>query len=97
MAWFTNFRLYREEDYHRLSNFTPPEIQRSSLAPVVLQLKALGIKNVVNFHFPSAPPARNLAVAMELLYALQGSYDFYSLFNESTDCYIYTKLGHFKP
>jgi ATP-dependent RNA helicase DDX35 len=30
----------------------------------------LGIDNLVRFEFPSAPPARNLIAALELLYAL---------------------------
>ncbi len=36
----------------------------------VLQLKALGIDNIVRFEFPSAPPSKNLIASMELLYAL---------------------------
>jgi ATP-dependent RNA helicase DDX35 len=36
----------------------------------VLQLKALGIDNVLRFNFPSPPPARNLHSALGLLYAL---------------------------
>ena len=33
-------------------------MQRSDLAASVLQLKALGIDNVVKFEFPSAPPSK---------------------------------------
>lgn len=36
----------------------------------MLQLKALGIDNVLRFTFPSPPPAKNLLSALELLYAL---------------------------
>ena len=36
----------------------------------VLQLKALGISNLVRFDFPSAPPSKNLISALELLFAL---------------------------
>ena len=49
---------------------TPPELQRTDLCLTVLQLKALGIDNIVQFDFPSAPPSRNLISAIELLYAL---------------------------
>lgn len=49
---------------------TPPEIQRTDLSLTVLQLKALGIDNIVRFNFPSPPPAKNLITAVELLYAL---------------------------
>ena len=47
------YRLYTEESYSKLDRSTVPEMQRSSLAPVVLQMKALGVDNVVRFHFVS--------------------------------------------
>lgn len=37
----------------------------------VLQLKALGIDNVLRFSFPSPPPAKNLLSSLELLYGLR--------------------------
>eukprot|EP00088_Acartia_fossae_P056841 TRINITY_DN6624_c0_g1_i2.p1 TRINITY_DN6624_c0_g1~~TRINITY_DN6624_c0_g1_i2.p1 ORF type:complete len:603 (-),score=122.07 TRINITY_DN6624_c0_g1_i2:78-1886(-) len=64
------YRMCREEEFLKLPLNTPPELQRTSLALAVLQLKALGIDNIVRFEFPSAPPARNLICAMELLFAL---------------------------
>ncbi|XP_012525860.1 probable ATP-dependent RNA helicase DHX35 [Monomorium pharaonis] len=64
------FRLYTEEAYAELFEATPPEMQRSDLAPAILQLKALGIDNVLRFNFPSAPPSKNLVTGLELLYAL---------------------------
>lgn len=45
-------------------------MQRSDLAPAVLQLKALGIDNVLRFNFPSSPPSKSLLSAVELLYSL---------------------------
>lgn len=63
-------RLYSEADFNALSAATPPELQRTELAMAVLQLKALGIDNVLRFNFPSPPPARNLHSALGLLYAL---------------------------
>lgn len=45
--------LCLEESFHKLEPSTVPEMQRSNLAPVVLQLKALGIDNVLRFHFLS--------------------------------------------
>ena len=36
----------------------------------MLQLKALGIDDVLHFDFPSPPPAPTLARALEVLYAL---------------------------
>jgi ATP-dependent RNA helicase DDX35 len=52
-------------------------VQRTNLAPFVLQLKALGIDNVLRFDFLSPPPAELLARALELLYAL-GALDEYA-------------------
>ena len=49
------FRLYTEADYSSLPETTPPEIQRSNLAPLILQLKALGIDNVLRFNFLTPP------------------------------------------
>lgn len=64
------YRLYQEEEFEKLSAATPPEMQRTELSGAVLQLKALGINNVLRFNFPSPPPAKNLLSALELLYAL---------------------------
>ncbi|XP_076875098.1 putative ATP-dependent RNA helicase DHX35 isoform X2 [Brachyhypopomus gauderio] len=66
------FRLYTEEDFEKLPESTVPEMQRCNLAPVVLQLKALGVDNVLRFSFLSPPPAQSLVQALELLYALAG-------------------------
>lgn len=46
-------------------------INRSNLAPVILQLKALGIDNVLRFDFLTAPPAELMIRALELLYSLK--------------------------
>lgn len=42
-----------EEDFEKLPPSTVPEMQRTNLAPVILQLKALGIDNVLRFNFLS--------------------------------------------
>lgn len=64
------YRLYTEEDFAKLPLNTLPEMQRTNLLNVVLQLKALGVDNVLRFNFPSPPSAKNLLLAYELLYAL---------------------------
>ncbi|KAI9734824.1 MAG: hypothetical protein M1834_001902 [Cirrosporium novae-zelandiae] len=64
------FRLYTEPAYARLPEVTVPEIQRSNLAPIILQLKALGIDNIVRFDFLTSPPAELVIRALELLYSL---------------------------
>ncbi|KAH6688301.1 P-loop containing nucleoside triphosphate hydrolase protein, partial [Plectosphaerella plurivora] len=71
------FRLYPEEAYAALPDVNVPEIQRTNLAPFILQLKALGIDNVVRFPFISPPPAELMAKALELLYSL-GALDEYA-------------------
>lgn len=48
-----NYCIYTEESYKSLDTTTLPEVQRSSMAPVVLQLKALGIDNVLRFDYLS--------------------------------------------
>ncbi|XP_078411092.1 putative ATP-dependent RNA helicase DHX35 isoform X2 [Cetorhinus maximus] len=68
------FRLCTEETFEKLPESTVPEMQRSNLAPVILQLKALGIDNVLRFHFLSPPPAQSMVQALELLYALGGNF-----------------------
>ncbi|KAI2631695.1 P-loop containing nucleoside triphosphate hydrolase protein [Xylaria nigripes] len=71
------FRLFTEEAYQRLPDANPPEIQRSNLAPFILQLKALGIDNVVRFEYLTPPPAELMIKATELLYSL-GALDEYA-------------------
>ncbi|KAK3304253.1 P-loop containing nucleoside triphosphate hydrolase protein [Chaetomium strumarium] len=71
------FRLYTEEAYQSLPDSNVPEIQRSNLAPFILQLKALGIDNVLKFDFLTPPPAELMTRALELLYSL-GALDDYA-------------------
>ncbi|KAK0323600.1 hypothetical protein LTR82_005347 [Friedmanniomyces endolithicus] len=72
------YRLYTESAFsHTMPETTVPEIQRSNLAALVLQLKALGIDNLARFDFLSPPPAELLVRALELLYAL-GALDDYA-------------------
>lgn len=71
------FRLYTQQAYELLPDATVPEIQRSNLAPVIMQLKALGIDNIVRFDFLTPPPAELVIRAFELLYSL-GAVDDYA-------------------
>lgn len=71
------FRLYTEDAFDRLPEVTVPEIQRSNLAPMVLQLKALGIDNINRFDFFTPPPVELIARALEFLYSL-GAVDSYA-------------------
>jgi ATP-dependent RNA helicase DDX35 len=71
------FRLYTEHAFTQLEESTPPEIQRSNLAPMILQLKALGIDNIARFNFLTAPPSQLVIRALEILYSL-GALDDYA-------------------
>ncbi|EFC45428.1 predicted protein [Naegleria gruberi] len=64
------FRLYTEQDYEKLKENTIPEIQKSNLSDIILQMKALGIDNLVFFDFLSSPPSSHMAQSLETLYAL---------------------------
>lgn len=65
------FRLCTEEDYLQLlPDQTLPEMQRSELSGVLMQLKALGIDNLLSFDFLSAPPSQSVVRALESLHAL---------------------------
>ncbi|GAB2298615.1 ATPdependent RNA helicase [Dionaea muscipula] len=65
------FRLYTEEYY---TNEMPvvgiPEIQRSNLVSSVIQLKALGIDNILGFDWPASPSPEAMIRALEVLYSL---------------------------
>jgi ATP-dependent RNA helicase DDX35 len=71
------FRLYTEQSFNQLEEATVPEIQRSNLAPVILQLKSLGIDNVAKFEWVSSPPVELMLRSHELLYSL-GAIDEYA-------------------
>jgi len=65
------YRLYTESAY--LNEMLPssvPEIQRTNLGNVVLQLKAMGINDLLGFDFMDSPPIPTLVGAMETLHAL---------------------------
>lgn len=72
------FRLYTEMAFKEdMIEMVIPEVQRSNLAPVILQLKALGIDNVVRFDFITPPPSELMVRGLELLYSL-GALDEYA-------------------
>ena len=65
------FRLYTEDDYHKeLIPQTYPEMLRSSLSSVVLQLLKLGIKDLVHFDFIDPPAPETMMRALEQLHYL---------------------------
>jgi len=62
------FRLYTENSFKTLlQDNTYPEILRSNLSSVVLQLKKLGIDDIVHFDFMDPPAPETMMRALELL------------------------------
>ncbi|AIL32780.1 ATP-dependent RNA helicase HrpA [Basilea psittacipulmonis] len=68
-------RLYDEEDYEKRPEFTDPEILRSSLASVILQMKALRIHDVESFPFIQMPSRRAFSDGMAQLRELNALND----------------------
>uniref|UniRef100_A0A1I8PWI5 RNA helicase n=1 Tax=Stomoxys calcitrans TaxID=35570 RepID=A0A1I8PWI5_STOCA len=65
------YRLYTERAYRDEMLPTPvPEIQRTNLATTVLQLKTMGINDLLHFDFMDAPPVESLVMALEQLHSL---------------------------
>ncbi len=60
-------RLYSEEDYAARPEFTDPEVLRTSLAAVILRMKALRIGDIERFPFLEAPGSRMIADGYQLL------------------------------
>ena len=60
-------RLYDEQDFAARPRFTDPEILRSSLAGVILRMKALRLGVVEDFPFLEAPAGRAIADGYQLL------------------------------
>ena len=69
------FRLYTEDHFHsQLRPYPLPEIQRTSVIHVVLQLKAMDVPNLLLFDFLDAPPRDAIMRATETL-TLLGALD----------------------
>ncbi|MEN8705095.1 MAG: ATP-dependent RNA helicase HrpA [Nocardioides marinisabuli] len=60
-------RLYSEEDFEARPEFTDPEILRTNLASVILQMTSLGLGDVAGFPFVEPPDRRNVASGVQLL------------------------------
>lgn len=64
------YRLYSEDDFRARAEFTDPEILRSNLAAVILQMKALRLGDVEQFPFVEAPDSRMIKDGYETLLEL---------------------------
>ncbi|KAA9001976.1 ATP-dependent RNA helicase HrpA [Affinibrenneria salicis] len=60
-------RLYSEQDFLSRAEFTDPEILRTNLASVILQMTALGLGDIAAFPFVEAPDKRNIQDGVRLL------------------------------
>jgi len=60
-------RLYSEDEFLARPEFTEPEIQRTNLASVILQMKALGLGDVAKFPFLESPDSQLISDGFKLL------------------------------
>jgi ATP-dependent helicase HrpA len=63
-------RLYTEDDFDARPEFTDPEILRTNLASVILQMTAAGLGDIAEFPFIDPPDKRNIADGVNLLQEL---------------------------
>ncbi|KAI0648202.1 P-loop containing nucleoside triphosphate hydrolase protein [Trametes meyenii] len=59
------YRLYTRQAFEQLPPMTPPEITRTDLTTPILQLKSLGIDDLMKFEWVSSPPAESVLRALE--------------------------------
>ena len=60
-------RLYSEQDFMRRPEYTEPEILRTNLAAVILQMISLGLGDIANFPFLQPPDSRGIKDGLDLL------------------------------
>ncbi|MFC3989595.1 ATP-dependent RNA helicase HrpA [Actinoplanes siamensis] len=60
-------RLYSQEDFEGRPEFTEPEILRTNLASVILQMTNLGLGDLAKFPFIDPPDKRNITDGVKLL------------------------------
>ncbi|KAI9370892.1 P-loop containing nucleoside triphosphate hydrolase protein [Aspergillus egyptiacus] len=58
------YRLYTEKDYLALDEVNTPEILRCDLSQAILNMKARGVDNVIEFPFLTRPPREALEKAL---------------------------------
>ncbi|ABR74517.1 ATP-dependent helicase [Actinobacillus succinogenes] len=68
-------RLYSEEDFNNRPEFTDPEILRTNLASVILQMTSLGLDDIEAFPFVDAPDKRHIQDGVKLLEEL-GAFEY---------------------
>ena len=61
------YRLYSEDDFENRPQYTEPEIRRTNLAAVILQMKALDLGDIESFPFVDPPDRRYISDGYRLL------------------------------
>ncbi|KAK4841951.1 hypothetical protein QYF36_013139 [Acer negundo] len=79
------FRLYPESEFEKLEDSTKPEIKRCNLSNVILQLKALGVDDIIGFDFLEKPSRASIIKSLEQLFLLGALTD---------DCKLSDPVGH---
>ncbi|KAJ1433083.1 P-loop containing nucleoside triphosphate hydrolase [Sesbania bispinosa] len=79
------FRLYPENEFEKLEDSTMPEIKRCNLSNVILQLKALGVDDILGFDFIEKPSRAAIIKSLEQLFLLGALTD---------DCQLSDPVGH---
>ncbi|NQX24929.1 ATP-dependent RNA helicase HrpA [Curtobacterium sp. VKM Ac-2852] len=64
-------RLYSEDDFGRRPEYTDPEILRTNLAAVILQMISLGFGDIESFPFLQPPDSRGVKDGLDLLRELR--------------------------
>ncbi|MGB4247955.1 MAG: ATP-dependent RNA helicase HrpA [Pseudohongiellaceae bacterium] len=64
------YRLYSEEDFNSRPAFTDPEIQRTNLSAVILQMLTLGLGDIEAFPFVEKPEIKAINDGFKLLHEL---------------------------
>ncbi|MBS9778318.1 MAG: ATP-dependent RNA helicase HrpA [Gammaproteobacteria bacterium] len=64
-------RLYSETDFLSRPEFTDPEIKRTSLASVILQMASIGLGDIEKFPFVEPPEHKMIADGYKLLFELK--------------------------
>ncbi|WP_078324152.1 ATP-dependent RNA helicase HrpA [Mycobacteroides salmoniphilum] len=67
-------RLYSEQDFEARPRYTDPEVLRTNLAAVILQMAALQLGDIENFPFLDPPDKRSIRDGVQLLQEL-GAFD----------------------
>lgn len=81
----TCYRLFTKQEFDKMKDFSLPEIQRCSLAGVILQMLAIGITDIFGFDFMDRPSNNHIIEALTKLHQFRAL--------EKTDTIRLTALG----